>query len=167
MPRTAGPKRVHLSRVCPPDTLGQIPRYTDLCGHHRRYVYVCNLPLAASYQPKTHTIHPGDRKINWTLNHVYFETSVFSVDLERGPLTKQLLEITLGRLTSLRNRICLIENKLGHFTPCKSTPNCAKERTISAESIPFFPFPFFFTPLILLLLYFSTIMNARRGTRKP
>ena len=34
VPRTAGPKRVHLSWAWPPDSLGQIPQHSDLCGHH-------------------------------------------------------------------------------------------------------------------------------------
>lgn len=64
VPKTAGLKRVHLSWVCPPDTLEQIPQHMDLHGHHHSYVYVCKLPLTVSYQPKTYTVHPGDRKIN-------------------------------------------------------------------------------------------------------
>lgn len=48
LPSAAGPKRVHLCWVCPPDTLGQIPQYMDLCSHHHCYVYVCNLPITAS-----------------------------------------------------------------------------------------------------------------------
>ena len=48
VPSTAGPKRVHLCWVCPPDTLGQIPQCMDQCSHHHCYVYVCSLPITTS-----------------------------------------------------------------------------------------------------------------------
>lgn len=36
----------------------------------------------------------GTGKLIKALNHLHFETSVFSVDLERSALTKKVLEIT-------------------------------------------------------------------------